>query len=109
MIGQFCGRSFEPYSWPVRDLLTFSTWRLFLLDSGCPQWLLDDCFWNAVMLVAAEYRLVPDSIGLDILEDIRELCIWFLTNRIPGIEADLSKVLAHGKSASRAFDVQSVL
>ena len=35
-----------------------------------PQWALDYCLLNSAMFVTADYRLMPESTGLDIMEDL---------------------------------------
>ena len=59
---------------------------------------------------------MPESQGLDVLEDISDFWTWFrkdlqsyLAEWKPGVEADLSKLLVHGESAGGYLSVQSGL
>jgi acetyl esterase/lipase len=67
------------------------------------------------MFVAGDYRLMPESNGLDIMEDLSDFWKWVrdgslqrhLNSFKPGVEADLSKVLAYGESAGGTLAIQS--
>jgi hypothetical protein len=57
------------------------------------------------MIVAGDYRLLPESNDLDIHEDISDFWTWVrndlqshITKVKPGIEADLSETVACGES-----------
>lgn len=79
-----------------------------------PQWLLDYCLLHSAIIVAAEYRLLPESSSSDILDDMRDFWDW-LRNELPhelirlksGVEADLTKVAVEGASAGGCLAVLS--
>ena len=66
------------------------------------------------MIVAADYRLMPESSGLDIMEDLSDFWTWVreglqghLSKARPEIEADLEKIIAYGESAGGTLAIQS--
>jgi acetyl esterase/lipase len=79
-----------------------------------PKWALDYCLQNSAMIVAADYRLMPECNGSDIMEDLSDFWTWVrdglqshLSTVRPGIEADLEKVIAYGESAGGTLAIQS--
>ncbi|KUJ22984.1 alpha/beta-hydrolase [Mollisia scopiformis] len=79
-----------------------------------PQWLLDYCLVHSAIIVSGEYRLLPESSGSDIFDDVSDFYEWMrkelqpeLSKLVPGIEADLSKVAVQGPSAGGTLAVQS--
>ena len=78
------------------------------------QWVLDYALQNSAIIVTADYRLIPESNGLDILEDISDFWIWVreelqthLNRFQPGISADISKIIVHGGSAGGQLALHS--
>jgi hypothetical protein len=67
------------------------------------------------MFVSADYRLMPESNGLDMLEDLSDFWTWVRGGELqktldgfkPGVEADLEKVIAYGESAGGTLALQS--
>lgn len=64
--------------------------------------------------MTGDYRLLPESTGLDMREDVLDFWDWirkdlqpFLNDRKPGVEADLTKVIVHGESAGGAISLLS--
>lgn len=53
--------------------------------------------------MSADYRLLPEASGLDILGDLDSLWEWVFSGLqkelAPGIEVDLDKILLQGESA----------
>jgi len=50
-----------------------------------------------------DYRLLPESTGIDLHEDVYSFWDWvrddlnpYLSSTRPGVKADLSKILVHG-------------
>ncbi|KAF4632861.1 hypothetical protein G7Y89_g5253 [Cudoniella acicularis] len=79
-------------------------------------WILEYCVQHSAIIVSANYRLLPESNGTDIMEDVSDFWTWiredlqsYLTRVKPGIEADLSKVIVHGGSAGGTLALQSGL
>jgi len=79
-----------------------------------PKWALDYCLQHSAMIVAADYRLMPESNGLDIMEDLSDFWTWVrqslqdhLSKARPGIEADQEKIIAYGESAGGTLAIQS--
>ena len=67
------------------------------------------------MFVAPDYRLMPESTGLDIMEDLSDFWKWVRGGELqkhldsfkPGVEADLSKIIAYGESAGGTLAIRS--
>lgn len=66
------------------------------------------------MIISAEYRLLLESSGLDIHEDVMDFWTWVreglqsvLSIAKPGLEADLERVIAWGGSAGGTLVIQS--
>ncbi|RDL37207.1 Uncharacterized protein BP5553_04640 [Venustampulla echinocandica] len=80
-----------------------------------PDWALDYAFKQSAIIVCADYRLIPESTGLDILEDLKDFWAWarggglerHLSQVKAGINADLTKVIAYGESAGGSLAIQS--
>ena len=59
------------------------------------------------MFVSADYRLMPESSGLDILDDVSDFWKWVKGGELQrevgklkqGVEADLEKLIVYGESA----------
>lgn len=69
---------------------------------------------NASVLVNADYRLMPEATGVDILADISDLWKW-IRHDLPSllsplsIEADLTRIITVGESAGGYLAVQAAL
>ncbi|KAI9816279.1 MAG: hypothetical protein M1827_001881 [Pycnora praestabilis] len=81
-----------------------------------PQWALDYAHLHSAIIVTPDYRLLPESSGLDILSDLSSFWTWlrsdlqpFLTTAVPGVEADLERVATYGESAGGYLAIQSAL
>lgn len=79
-------------------------------------WILDLVARNSAIMVSADYRLLPESTGADILDDLSVLYLWvssslssFVTKSRPGVEADLGHLLIVGGSAGGWCALQSYL
>ena len=75
-----------------------------------PRWLIDYTILHEAIIVSGDYRLLPESNGKDIVEDVNDLWNWlrndlqaYLDKVKPGIEVDLSNVITHGGSAGMCF------
>lgn len=78
------------------------------------QWTLDYCLLHSAIIVTADYRLLPESTGADLYEDISDFWVWLranlqpiLDNARPGVEADFDKLLIHGESAGATIAMVS--
>jgi acetyl esterase/lipase len=78
------------------------------------QWVLDYALQNSAIIVTADYRLMPESNGLEILQDVSDFWDWVrkdfekqVSHFRAGIEADLSKIIVHGGSAGGYLALQS--
>ena len=67
-------------------------------------------------MVLPNHRLIPESTGIDIIEDLNDFWSWlendlqsFLNQSAAGTEVDLTKVLANGESAGGYLAIQSGL
>lgn len=80
------------------------------------QWALDYGTLNSAIRISANYRLMPESNGLDILSDIRDLWAW-VENELPShlkavgsdITPDYNHVAVYGESAGGYLAIQSGL
>jgi acetyl esterase/lipase len=66
------------------------------------------------MIIGVNYRLLPESNGIDIMQDVADFWEWlptklpeYLQSSAPSIEADLSKVIAYGDSAGGYLAIYS--
>jgi acetyl esterase/lipase len=87
-----------------------------MFPGGFAQWFLEYATQHSAIIVAADYRLMPESNGLEILSDVSDFWIWMqndlqthLGKAHAGVEADLSKVIAFGESSGGALAIQSGL
>ena len=67
-------------------------------------------------MVCPDYRLLPESTGKDINQDLSDVWTWireelpsFLSKSVPDLSVDLSKILVTGESAGGYFAIQSAL
>ncbi|KAI4717701.1 alpha/beta-hydrolase [Aureobasidium sp. EXF-10727] len=84
-----------------------------------PKWIIDLAALHNAIIVSPDYRLLPESSGLDIITDLHNFYAWlhthftpFLTTSFPHqktLSADLSNILITGESAGGYMAVQSVL
>jgi acetyl esterase/lipase len=82
-----------------------------------PQWALDYSVQQSAIWVAPDYRLLPESNGLDILSDLQSFWIW-VKRELPGylrsigrsnVEPDYEHVMAYGESAGGYLALQTAL
>ncbi|RDW57180.1 hypothetical protein BP6252_13828 [Coleophoma cylindrospora] len=76
-------------------------------------WLKDYAKLHSAIIVAADYRLIPEHNGLEMMQDLSDFWDWVF-KKLPsfldsGIEADLDKILIEGDSAGGYLAVQSAL
>ena len=84
-------------------------------------WTLDLARLNGAIIVSADYRLLPEATGTDILADIADFWNWvrgdlqsFLSDRTgsattAALQVDLDRILVTGDSAGGWLAVQSAL
>jgi acetyl esterase/lipase len=80
------------------------------------QWALDYATLNSAIRISANYRLLPESNGLEILSDVRDLWEW-VENSLPSylkrigsdITPDYDHVAVYGESAGGYLAIQSGL
>jgi acetyl esterase/lipase len=77
-----------------------------LYEPWFPQWLLELATAKNAIIVSPNYRLLPESSGLDILEDLDDLWRWMkfglqlkLNYFSVGLRADLDRIITEGDSA----------
>jgi hypothetical protein len=72
-------------------------------------------FLGNAIFVSGDYRLMPESNGLDVMEDLSDFWEWIRSGELQrgvnklkgGVEADLEKVIAYGESAGGTLAVSS--
>jgi acetyl esterase/lipase len=79
-------------------------------------WALDYCIQHNAIWVAPDYRLLPESNGLEIMSDLSDFWTWlhkdlkgYLRSLGTSITPNLNKVMAYGESAGGYLAVQSAL
>ncbi len=80
------------------------------------QWSLDYVTFNSAIRISANYRLLPESDGFEILSDVRDLWKW-VENDLPSylkrigsdITPDYEKITVYGESAGGYLAIQSGL
>lgn len=87
-----------------------------LFPDWAAQWSLDYTLLHSAIIVAPNYRLFPESNGLEILSDLRDFWIWVQNDlsahlrRVGSdVTPDFDKVLAYGESAGGYLAIQSGL
>ncbi|KKA18704.1 hypothetical protein T310_7345 [Rasamsonia emersonii CBS 393.64] len=112
--------SLAPGKWPV--IVRFHGGGLIIGDSlfpdWFPQWLLQLAEKHSAIIVSANYRLLPESTGLDTLEDVEDLWSWLHSSQLARIlasqprrplELDLSRILTAGDSAGGLLSLSLAL
>ncbi|KAH0353346.1 alpha/beta-hydrolase, partial [Aureobasidium melanogenum] len=83
-----------------------------------PRWIIELAALHSAIIVAPDYRLLPESSGLDILSDLHNFYSWlhghlgsFVRTSFPEQTStpDLSNILITGESAGGYMAVQSTL
>lgn len=80
------------------------------------QWALDYAIQHSAIWVAPDYRLLPESNGVEILSDLSDFWTW-VRNDLPGylksigsvVEPDYEHVMAYGESAGGWLALQTAL
>jgi acetyl esterase/lipase len=80
------------------------------------QWSRDYSLQHSAIRISANYRLAPESNGLEILSDIKDLWAW-IEKELPGylrkigseVTPDFDKVMVYGESAGGYLAIQSGL
>lgn len=78
-----------------------------------PQWLLDLAKASNAIILSANYRLLPEATGLDIINDVEDLWKWLSTSLPdilerqldPPIMADFDRILVSGESAGGLLSI----
>ncbi|KAJ7583877.1 Alpha/Beta hydrolase protein [Mycena floridula] len=80
------------------------------------QWSIDYALKHSAIIVAADYRLLPEAKGKDLLEDLDDLWKWlhkdfpaFLAESAPGFSPDLTRILSTGESGGGYMAIQLAL
>ncbi|EOO00757.1 putative alpha beta hydrolase fold-3 domain protein [Phaeoacremonium minimum UCRPA7] len=84
-----------------------------------PIYLLEYAEQHSTPLISADYRLLPECQGLDILDDLEVFWGWvrrdndglqaFLNSKYPSLALDTDRILAEGESAGGYLVVQAAL
>ena len=78
------------------------------------QRLLEICLTDSAIFIAPDYRLLPETTGAEVLEDVEDFWRW-LHNTLPTLTTtwnafpDLSRLACTGESAGGYLAVQSAL
>jgi acetyl esterase/lipase len=79
-------------------------------------WLISMALRNNAIIIAPNYRLIPEHNGKDIMSDLRDFWKWydeqlerFVESSEPGVELDKGKLLVGGDSAGGLVALQSAL
>ncbi|OCK74973.1 putative polyketide synthase [Lepidopterella palustris CBS 459.81] len=85
-----------------------------LYEPWWSEWLIEFALSQSVMIITADYRLMPEATGADILDDIEAFWNW-LYDTLPLIadswtaQPDLNRILCVGQSSGGCMAVQSAL
>ncbi|KAL4874705.1 Alpha/Beta hydrolase protein [Aspergillus karnatakaensis] len=87
-----------------------------LYEGWWPDWLLEFALEHKAMIVAPDYRLLPEATGAEIMDDMDAFWTWFLET-LPGLaqseewkmRPDLDHVLCAGHSAGGSLALHSAL
>lgn len=91
-------------------------YRILTFRLGCHRiadWLLNLALHHQVIIFMPDYRLIPESTGLDILSDLHDFFAWLaepsnLTSILPAnVVPDVENVLISGESAGGWLALQS--
>lgn len=80
----------------------------------CPAWIIELALKHGAVLVQPDYRLLPEAVGEQILDDMDDFWAW-LGRDLPsivqenGIEVDMDHVLISGESAGGYLALQIAL
>ena len=73
-------------------------------------WIMDYAIAYEAVVVSPNHRLLPESTGLDVMEDLSDFWKWtqtdfgaFVSRNARGAEVDLSKILVQGESSGMSF------
>ncbi|KAK9427919.1 Alpha/Beta hydrolase protein [Lipomyces doorenjongii] len=79
-------------------------------------WVIEYALLHSAIIVTPDYRLLPESTGADINEDVSDIWTWvhrdlpaFLSSCGSGINVDMEKLLVVGESAGGYLVIQSAL
>lgn len=68
-------------------------------------WLIKYALQHSAIIVAPDFRFMPEATGLEILEDMSDLWVWIeqkLQSSVgSGIDVDLNKIMVEGDSGGR--------
>lgn len=87
-----------------------------LYEPWWPVWLLEFALAKGAMIIAPDYRLLPEATGADIMDDMHAFWNWFL-HSLPGIAAsecwdhwpDVHRVISAGHSAGGSLALHSAM
>ncbi|KAK4155641.1 Alpha/Beta hydrolase protein [Chaetomidium leptoderma] len=87
-----------------------------LYEPWWPDWILEFALSQRAMIVAPDYRLLPEACGADILQDMDAFWTWFL-GTLPGMAAseswrvrpDVDHIVCAGHSAGASIAAHSAL
>ncbi|KAI0124128.1 putative polyketide synthase [Xylariales sp. AK1849] len=87
-----------------------------LYEPWWPGWLLEFALSQNAMIVAPDYRLLPEASGADIVDDLHAFWTWFLET-FPGVveseswsvRPDVGRILCAGHSAGGTLALLSAL
>ncbi|THH06388.1 hypothetical protein EW145_g4126 [Phellinidium pouzarii] len=81
-----------------------------------PRWILDIALRQDAIIVTADYRLLPEATGEDILDDMHDFWKWLgsdfsstVQNKHLGLQPDLDRVLLVGESSGGYLALQNAL
>jgi acetyl esterase/lipase len=77
-----------------------------LFEPWFPKWLLELAVAKKAIMVSSNYRLLPESSGLDIMEELDDLWNWMnsglkgtLSSFCSLLSVDLDRIMTEGDSA----------
>ncbi|KAI9050808.1 hypothetical protein LZ554_004927 [Drepanopeziza brunnea f. sp. 'monogermtubi'] len=88
-----------------------------LYEDWFPLWVLELAAAENAIVVSANYRLLPESTGMDVMEDLDDLWAYLHSSlpdvlkksKIEGVGVDLERIITAGDSAGGYMSVQFAL
>jgi acetyl esterase/lipase len=75
-------------------------------------WNFDYALLHSAIILAPNYRLLPEATGLDILSDMNDFFDWIYSDlqalfskSVSGVEIDTEKLLVYGDSAGASLRI----
>ncbi|CAF9940454.1 hypothetical protein IMSHALPRED_002032 [Imshaugia aleurites] len=102
-VSNLCGSLIVPSSLFLVHSFTHTTkvTSASLLPLFFTNWILELALLNGAIIVSADYRLIPEATGIDVLSDVSDLWKW--------VHSELQSFLSHTAAAAPQIDFAHIL